>query len=254
VNGSIDGNTTNNAFISNFTYAINTCTNDNEPANNASSTAIDLVINASKNSQIGTNTDVDYYKFTTTAAAPKVKITLSNLPADYDLDFYSATTAGAISTKIATSANSNTTAESIIYNTQTTAKTYYVRVYGYGGVFSTSVCYNLLVQTSGANFVKTSGFIAPTEKLTPEPVVVEQLSLFPNPAKDEVNIRFIATKADIYDVVLYDATSKQILKQKVQFNEGENGAAFNVSSLPRGLYVVKVSNGDELFSQKVIVE
>jgi pantothenate kinase len=183
-----------------------------------------------------------------------VKITLSNLPADFDLDFYSATTAGAISTKIATSANSNTTAESIIYNTQTTAKTYFLRVYGYSGAFSTTTCYNLLVQTGNVNFARDGVLPTRNDKPSNDVALLEQLSLFPNPAESEVNVRFIATKSGTYDVALYDATGKAILNQKAQFNEGENTASFDVVSLPRGLYVVKVSNGEELFSQKVIIE
>jgi Bacterial Ig domain/Secretion system C-terminal sorting domain/Bacterial pre-peptidase C-terminal domain len=254
VNGSADGNTANNALTSNFTYAVNTCTDDNETANNSSTTAVILTANTAKTSQIGKRNDVDYYKFTTTATAPKVKVTLSNLPADYDLDLYSATTAGAISTKIATSANGNTTTESITYNTQTTAKTYYLRVYGYGGAFSATTCYNLLVQTSNVNFVKVNPITAPLDKPINDVVLLEQLSLFPNPTKDEVNVRFIATQAGVYDVALYNSTGKAILTQKVSFNEGENGASFDVLSMPRGLYIVKVSNGDELFSQKVILE
>ncbi len=255
VNGSADGNAANNAFTSNFTYTISTCTNDNETANNSATKAVVLTVNTAKNSQIGSSTDVDYYKFTTTAAAPKVKITLSNLPADYDLDFYSATTAGAISTKIATSATIGTTTETIVYNTQTTAKTYFIRVYGYGGAFSTTACYNLLVQTGSLNFIKNNnGFNAPTGKISNDVVLMEQLSLFPNPAHDEVNARFIATKTGTYDVNLYDATGKALLMQKTQFNEGENTVSFDVMSLPRGLYIVKVSNGEESFSQKVIIE
>lgn len=254
VNGNADGNTANNAFTSNFTYIINTCTNDNETGNNKATGAVVLTINTAKNSQIGSSTDVDYYKFTTTAAAPKVKVTLSNLPADYDLDFYAATTSGAISTKIASSTNGGTTTESITYNTQTTAKTYYLRVFGYGGAFSTAGCYNLLVQTSNVNFVKNNTFAIQDNKIANDIVLLEQLSLFPNPARDEVNVRFIATKAGTYDVALYDAMGKSLLAQKAAFNEGENQAAFDVWALPRGLYMVKVSNGDEQFSQKVIIE
>jgi hypothetical protein len=254
VNGGVDGNAANNALTSSFTYSINTCSNDNETANNVATTAVVLTLNTGKNSQIGSNGDVDYYSFTTTTAAPKVKITLSNLPADFDLDFYSATTAGAISTKIATSANGSTTAESIIYNTQTTGKTYFLRVYGYNGAFSTTTCYNLLVQTGSVNFAKDNVLPTIGNKPTNEIALLEQLSLFPNPAHDAVNLRFIATKAGLYNVELFNATGKTILSQKAQFNEGENGASLDVLTLPRGLYVVKVSNGDDVFTQKVIIE
>ncbi len=254
VNGVADGNAANDALTATFTYTINTCANDNETANNAAATAVVMAVNTSKNSQIGSNGDVDYYKFTTTAAAPKVKLMLTNLPADYDLDFYSATAAGVISTKIATSANGSTTAETITYNTQTTAQTYFVRVYGYSGAFSTTICYNLSVQTGNVNFAKDNVLPTISGKPMSDVAVLEQLSLFPNPAHDQVNLRFIATTTGTYNVTLYNATGKTVVEQKAQFNEGENAATFDVLNFPRGLYIVKVSNGDEIYTQKVVIE
>jgi serine protease AprX len=83
---------------------------------------------------------------------------------------------------------------------------------------------------------------------------MEQLSLFPNPARNEVNARFIAIKSGVYDVVLCDVSGKALLTQKAPFNEGVNTVSFDVKTLPRGLYLVKVSDGQQSLVQKVILE
>ena len=68
-----------------------------------------------------------------------LKADLTLLPADYDLELYDA--AG---TKVATSANAGTTAESITYTTTATGM-YYVRVLGYQGARDSAAPYKLTV-------------------------------------------------------------------------------------------------------------
>lgn len=68
-----------------------------------------------------------------------LQITLDNLPADYDIELYDE--AG---TKVASSLNASTTAESITYSTQT-AGYYTVRVFGYNGATSSATAYRLTV-------------------------------------------------------------------------------------------------------------
>jgi len=88
------------------------------------------------NSYIYSSTDVDYYKFTTTAAGT-IAVTCTNLAGDYDIYLYNS--AG---TSVASSLKSGTTNESISYSS-TAAGTYYVKVLGYNGVYSTSQAYAL---------------------------------------------------------------------------------------------------------------
>ncbi|HVO31725.1 MAG TPA: PKD domain-containing protein [bacterium] len=68
-----------------------------------------------------------------------LSISLTNLPADYDLELYDSN-----GTKVASSANAGTTAESISY-TATATDYYYVRVVGYQGARSSSAPYNLKI-------------------------------------------------------------------------------------------------------------
>lgn len=248
-NGGTDGNTANDAITSNFTYS--TCSNLNEPADNSSTTATVLAVNTSTNSQIGSTTDNDYYKFTTIAAAPKVKVTLSNLPADYDVRLYNTKANGTIGTQIGISQNSGTTNEAIIYNTSLAAATYYVRVYGYGGAFSTSVCYNLAVNTSGTNFNRPFEATINSGKDNLEKV---NMLIYPNPAIDIVNIQFQAEQEGEYRLSLIDVVGKEVSNQITTFNEGENNVVVKTNQIPKGLYLVKISNDNQTEISKLLIE
>ncbi|HPI54281.1 MAG TPA: M43 family zinc metalloprotease, partial [Chitinophagaceae bacterium] len=98
---------TGNYSASTFTTTstTGTCSNNYE-SNNTRNTAATIAINTNINSMIGTSTDKDYFKIVTTSAAPKLKVTLSNLPKDYDLKLYNSS--GSL---LATSANGSTTTE-----------------------------------------------------------------------------------------------------------------------------------------------
>jgi hypothetical protein len=111
------------------------CLNAFEPNETQAAAAL-VSTNTAISAAIGTSTDIDYYRVTTTATS-NFNITLGNLPGDYDLFFYNS--AG---TQIGSSEAGGTSSESIVLNNQA-AGTYYVRVIGYNGVFSTTVCYNL---------------------------------------------------------------------------------------------------------------
>lgn len=250
-NGATDGNTANDAITSNFTYSSSTCSNLNEPADNSSTTATVMAVNTSVNSQIGSSSDLDFYKFTTTAAAPKIKVTLTNLPFDYDVRLYSSTSTGAINAQIGISQNSGTANETIIYNVSTTAKTYYIRVNGYSGALSTTLCYNLTVSTGAANFSRPFEAAVNSDKVLLEKV---KMLVFPNPATDIVNIQFIAQQEGEYKVSLVDVVGKEVITQMTTFNEGENSLELKTSHLAKGIYIVKVGNGTQSEVSKLIIE
>lgn len=88
------------------------------------------------NGYIGSGTDVDWFKFTTSASGT-LSLSLTNLPADYDLYLYNST-----GTQIAYSYNGGTTSESISYSASSTG-TFYVKVVGYNGANSTTQAYAL---------------------------------------------------------------------------------------------------------------
>jgi Bacterial pre-peptidase C-terminal domain/Secretion system C-terminal sorting domain/Fibronectin type III domain len=126
------------------TTAAVSCVTAFEP-NETQATASNISTNLTYAAAISTATDVDYYRVTTTATS-NFSVTLTNLPGDYDLYFYNS--AG---TLIGSSEAGSTTNELITLNNQP-AGTYFVRVIGFNGASSTTVCYNLRV---GATAITT---------------------------------------------------------------------------------------------------
>ncbi|MBP6531936.1 MAG: fibronectin type III domain-containing protein [Bacteroidia bacterium] len=116
------------------------CIINSEP-NESLAAAVLISENIAVSGGINTATDLDFYKVVTTGVV-NFNVTLTNLPADFDLEMYSST-----GTLLGSSANGGTISESIAL-TNMPAGTYIFNVAGWNGAFSTSVCYNLLVGTT----------------------------------------------------------------------------------------------------------
>lgn len=215
-----------------------TCTNSYE-ANNTRTTAATVATNTDIVSMIGTSTDKDYYKITTTSAAPKLKITLTNLPFDYDLRLLNSN-----GSQLAISQNGSTTSETITYNTPTAGATYYLYVYGYNGAFSASQCYTLRANTSATNF-RLDGSSEETQKAT--------LNIYPNPATEKVSIQFFAEGNQEVVVSIYNAMGQRVQSQQVLTQQGENVVGFDLNSLSSGMYMMELIEGEERKVEKFTI-
>jgi len=125
------------------------CPTDGYEANETLSAGASVGVNVNNTAYICPTGDVDWYKFTSSSTNNNLKITLTNLPLDYDLEMYNAG-----GTLLYSSTQSSTTAETITYN-GAPAATYYVKVYGYNGNTSTSA-YTLRVSTQATAWQTTS--------------------------------------------------------------------------------------------------
>jgi len=206
---------------------------DNFESNNTRNTAKSLPLNTDNTAVISSSTDKDWYKFTTTSSAPKLKVTLTNLPADYDVRLYNSN-----GTQLSVSQNGGTTSETITRNTNNAA-TYYVQVYGYNGASSTS-CYTLRVSTSGTNFFggdNTEGIMG---SFKPDLEQVNSFAVYPNPVKNKLTVYVNAENSSRTELSMIDITGRTLLKQPVQINKGVNTISVNIPTLPPGTYIVKV--------------
>lgn len=128
---------TSKAYNLQPTFAANSTTTDPYEPNDSRSAAYAITSGTTYSAYIYTSTDLDYYQFNKTTSGT-ITVNLTGLPADYDL--YLIDSAGYI---VASSENGGTTSESISYSAA--AGTYYVKVFGYNGAYSTSVKYSLKV-------------------------------------------------------------------------------------------------------------
>ncbi|WP_312286944.1 S8 family serine peptidase [Chryseobacterium gleum] len=81
-------------------------------------------------------------------------------------------------------------------------------------------------------------------------------SLFPNPAKEEVNIRFTLQNESVVNVSVYDASGKQILTQQSSdnFPKGEFVKTLDTRSLATGVYVVSIETAEYKETKKLIIK
>ena len=65
-------------------------------------------------------------------------------------------------------------------------------------------------------------------------------SLFPNPAKDKLNVCLEAPAAQRVQLVVTDLAGRLVQQQTLQLQKGTNNQTLNVTGLAKGSYVIKV--------------
>lgn len=229
-----------------ITLSTSTCT-DNYETNNTSGTAKNAPLNSNFNGLISPSGDVDWFKITTTSSAPKLKVDLTTLPADYDMVLYSSN-----ATKVlASSTNGGTANETIKYNS-TKAATYYLKVYGYKGASNSTSCYTLRVNTSSSNFriIDDSAEDAAIESVIAEPA----LKLYPNPASDKLTVEYLNSISGVVNFRVYSLSGKLIFTNTAEAQAGFNTYQLNIADLSRGVYVLEINSGSEIQRQKFSIE
>jgi hypothetical protein len=210
-------------------------------SNNTQATAKSIAANTSITAMIGTSTDVDYFKFTNTSTMKNIKVTLSGLPLDYDMKLYNS--AG---TLLATSQNGGTTAEAIKYNNAPVG-TYYIRIYGYGGVYSATSCYSLIANISSSSY-KLEGD-ENSDANTPV-----EISLYPNPANNLANVSYNTDKDCNITLRLIDITGRIVSETNYTASKGLNTYSLDLTAVLKGLYIVELSSGSEVIVKKLLVD
>jgi hypothetical protein len=222
---SVGANFTTQAIIS------TSCT-DTYETNNSFSAAKVISVNTNISATLGTSTDIDWFKFTNSTTAQNIRVTLSNLPADYDLRLYNS--AG---TLLSTSANGGTTVEQIKYNAAPIG-TYYVRVYGYNGAFNASSCYTLRADISSTAFKQTE------DSNDMENIEENQLvEVYPNPSNGSFTYFIDSQIFGEYSVTVTDSYGRIIHQEKGNKEDQIVKNSIELKNPTEGIYFVNVDNG-----------
>lgn len=200
---------------------------DNYESNNYFSAAKTISVNTDITARIGTSTDNDWFKFTNSSSARNIRVTLTNLPFDYDLYLYNSS--GRL---LYRSENGSTSSETITYNGAPLG-TYYIRVIGYNGAFSND-CYTLRATRSGSTLRLADDEQTLNSKETfiaDETLSGFNFNLFPNPTSNLLNIQLSTEESSVMGHA-FDATGRIIWTGYL-----ENGTnTIDVTDLPSGLY------------------
>jgi hypothetical protein len=211
-------------------------------ANNSSGTASVIATNTNINATIASATDIDWFRFTTTSPNTKVKVTLTALPADYDVVLYNSSL-----TQLGISQNAGTADETIIRNNKKAA-TYYIKVYGYNGANSTSQCYTLRASASNSNF--REGTSAEDVEIT----ATDEMKIYPNPANSKLFVECGSLNAGAVHIRISDLLGKEMQVNSFDAIEGFNQFKVDVTKLRNGIYFVEIINDKTSVTRKLFID
>lgn len=219
------------------TAAVSTCPGIYDVSTNGTSSgAATIPFNTDIKGLISPSADDDYYKFVITTGGTAT-ITLSTLPADYDVRLYSSNG----TTQLAISQNGGTTSETI---TRTyTAGTYYVRVYGYNNANNATNCYTLRVQLGTASRNEENIIT----------VAPDKISVAPNPVAAVATLSFKAARQDNATITVTNQEGAVVINQRVAVVAGTNNKQLDVTRLASGTYFVKIQTGDKVEVARIVV-
>ena len=80
------------------------------------------------------------------------------------------------------------------------------------------------------------------------------MDLFPNPAKDILNVRFASDVDGAVTITVIDLAGRVMQTHQHAANVGVTIVPVDVQSLPSGAYAVKVSNGVQEFTERFVRE
>ena len=212
--------------ISNSNFAITgsapNCTTAFEP-NDKPANAAAITLGATNTAAISTSADIDFYKITTTATSNIVYSLAGPSGVNYDLYIYNT------SSKLLGSGTTSSATETVSLNQQA-AGTYYIRVVGKNGAFS-SACYTLTATSSVALTVQTTELRTATE--TAKSIsVTTGVSVYPNPVRSTLKIN-MGKYADAVSVTVIDMYGSKAAS--ANFSGASN---INMSQLASGVYMV----------------
>ncbi|MFN0201962.1 MAG: T9SS type A sorting domain-containing protein [Bacteroidia bacterium] len=80
-----------------------------------------------------------------------------------------------------------------------------------------------------------------------------QVSFFPNPANEQVQIRYEGNADSYLKVQLLDISGRAVLMENYPVKTGSNDLFMNVSNLSSGVYMLRFDNGVERYTQKLVL-
>lgn len=204
--------------------------------NGTASGAAQIPLNTDVFGKLDVKGDQDYYKFNINTAGT-ITLSLTNLPADYQLSLLRGNTV------MQSSINSGTADENISANI-TTIGTYYARVYPRNnGAFNANTCYTLKVQTGTAARMPVETTSASSNGL----------NALPNPAGSTVQLAFAVPASGNATLSVINQTGAVVMRQQLSVIEGNNNRDLNVSHLANGLYFIKLQTGSVIQMTKLLI-
>jgi hypothetical protein len=75
-----------------------------------------------------------------------------------------------------------------------------------------------------------------------EETEMENISMYPNPANENVTLNFVSTEGGNYQISISDINGKLVSSQNYLAKTGNNGQQISLSGMNAGIYLVTITN------------
>jgi hypothetical protein len=183
---------------------------DGWETNNSRTTAKPIDLGSEVNARIGTATDFDWFRFTTTAGTTAYTVSVSHPTEVLNQNLWTATGVLVNPTSVVGNNKNYTLLPSTVYN---------VRVIGN----SSMVCYALFVNAT----ILPGSMISGNQKVDVE-ILPETLTAvaYPNPHEGSFNINISSPVSGKASIVLYDLLGRAVAERSEQLKKGTNQVIF----------------------------
>lgn len=103
-------------------------------------------------------------------------------------------------------------------------------------------------QLNGSPGVNDQACLVSASIITPNPVLI----VYPNPAKETVNIEISEKSANI-KIELFSIDGKKVLSQEYR-NQAKYSGSINVSNLSPGIYMLRINTGTNIYFKKLTIQ
>jgi hypothetical protein len=80
-----------------------------------------------------------------------------------------------------------------------------------------------------------------------------QVLLYPNPAKDKLNVELIGDHSSNATINVYNILGNKVMSSQNKIDDGTNILEVNTSILVNGIYIVEIENNGEVIRQRFSV-
>ncbi len=78
------------------------------------------------------------------------------------------------------------------------------------------------------------------------------INAYPNPVAEQLNLKIKMQESGRYQLSVFDLNGKELQRETVQLQNGENQEVLNVSQLAAGHYAVRLSDGKRVATQQIV--
>lgn len=220
------------------------CTDYTEP-NNVAANAKPLQPGENIIASITDSRDEDWFYIENTAGKTNIRVVLSDLPADFDMELFDG--AGQ---KIALANRPYKFNDTLVFNTSNIG-IFKLRIYGYNNAYHRYHCYNLNAELSN-NPYELTGYTSYKDKSNE----ALTFSVYPLPARQQVSVSVKSRQAQAITWILTDNAGRRIHSGQQRINSGLSVFPLTVSHLSRGVYLLQIipEASSKILAAKIVKE